>query len=247
MDPITLMLLLGGGSALVGGIANGIGAAGAAGAQKDAAQRAMDLQREMWAQQQGHQAPYMQAGQSTLADLLKQMRAGAFDVDPASLANDPGYQFRLAEGQKALERSAAARGSLASGGTLKSLARYSQGVASDELQNAWARKQGGFNRLAHIAGMGQNAANSLGAMGGQYANNMSHLYGAQGNADAAGWMGMANAVSGAAGQMGGLGMGMMMPGMGGALPTQQQQLPTQGGGMMSGAVGGQPYGRYGGR
>jgi hypothetical protein len=54
---------------------------------------------------------------------------------------DPGYQFRLAEGQKALERSAAARGGLNSGGTLKALARYSQGVASDEFQRSFERFQ----------------------------------------------------------------------------------------------------------
>jgi hypothetical protein len=213
MDPITLSLLIGGGASLVGGIANGIGSWFGADAQRDAANQAMGVQRDIWGQQQRNQAPYLQAGQSTLADLLQQMRGGGFDVNPAEIANDPGYQFRLAEGQKALERSAAARGGLNSGGTLKSLTRYSQGVASDELQNAWLRKQGAFNRMMGVAGMGQGAANSLGAMGGQYANNMGELYGALGNAESARWTGLGNAISGGASQLGG--MGMNLAGMGG--------------------------------
>lgn len=228
MDPMTLMALMGAGGSLTGGIANGIGSFFAAQAQREAAERAMGLQREIWGQQREMQSPYLQAGRTTLADLLRGMGAGDFDVDGSTLQSDPGYQFRLAEGQKALERSAAARGGLNSGGTLRSLARYSQGVASDELQNAWQRRQGAFQRLAHVAGMGQSAANTLGQFGGQYANNMSHLYGAQGNADAAGWMGVTNAAADAFSAPSGYGMGMMGGGLGGsgALPTQQA-IPGQ--------------------
>jgi hypothetical protein len=221
MDPITLMMLLQGGGNLLGSGLNALGSFMASGAQRDAAQQAMGVQRDIWGQQQQNQAPYLQAGQSTLADLLRQMQGGAFEVDGSTLQNDPGYQFRLAEGQKALERSAAARGGLNSGATLKSLARYSQGVASDELQNAWQRRQGAFGRLASIAGMGQSAANSLGQMGGQYANNMSNLYGAMGNANAAGWMGLTNAGAdaiGSASTLGGLAAGGGFGGGGGAVP-----------------------------
>ena len=56
--------------------------------------------------------------------------------DPARLTEDPGYQFRLQEGTKAIESSAAAKGMLGSGKTLKDLARYSQGLASQEFANA---------------------------------------------------------------------------------------------------------------
>lgn len=49
--------------------------------------------------------------------------------------NDPGFQARLAEGQKALERSAAARGTLLTGGTMKDLNRFAQDYASNEFAN----------------------------------------------------------------------------------------------------------------
>jgi hypothetical protein len=54
---------------------------------------------------------------------------------------DPGYQFRLKEGMQGLERSAAARGGLLSGGTLKGIQRYGQDMASQEYQNAFNRYQ----------------------------------------------------------------------------------------------------------
>ena len=53
--------------------------------------------------------------------------------------NDPGYQFRLQEGQKALERSASRRGALNTGGTLKDVSAFGQGLASQEYGNAYGR------------------------------------------------------------------------------------------------------------
>jgi hypothetical protein len=139
------------------------------------------------------------------------------NADPSSIANNPAYQFRLGEGQKALERSAAARGGLNSGGFMKGMARYSQGLASDEYGNQWGRLMG-------LAGMGQNSAQNLGGLGANYANSMSNLYGAQGNAQAAGTMGITNGISGGVrslGNIAALGMGgglagIGIPGLGGA-------------------------------
>jgi len=56
---------------------------------------------------------------------------------------DPGYLFRLAEGQKVLENSAAARGGLLSGQTGKALQQYGQNFASNEFGNIYDR----YNRL----------------------------------------------------------------------------------------------------
>jgi len=171
------------------------------------------------------------------------MGAGDFEtsVNPQNVANDPGYQFRMAEGQKALERSASARGMLNSGGALKSLGRYYQGLASDEYQNAWNRNQaentGRYNRLASIAGVGQTAAQNLGSAGSQYANALNQAganYGGQasnalaaiGNANAAGSIGAANAFSGGMQSLGNLATWFMNGSNGGggggmAIPTQQ--------------------------
>lgn len=60
----------------------------------------------------------------------------------AAIYEDPGYQFRLEEGAKALERSAAARGVLRTGGTLKDLLSYGQDLASQEYENVYGRRWG---------------------------------------------------------------------------------------------------------
>jgi hypothetical protein len=211
-------------------IANGVSSANAAGAQERSAREAMEMQRRIYEQQRADQmamygqqrmdsAPWMEAGRGSLAELLRQMQAGDFDqrFDASQLQNDPGYQFRLAQGQRALERSAAARGGLNSGAFMKSLGAYSQGLASDEFQNAWARNQtentGRYNRLAGMAGVGQTAAQNLGAFGGQTANalgqygaqhgnQMGNYYGAVGGAQSAGAIGAGNAFSGGMSSLG---------------------------------------------
>lgn len=236
---------------IIGAAAMGIGSAisgavsseNARAAQVDSANKAMDLQREVAGQQQKNyeqsradMAPWLKSGTASLAELMRRQQAGEFNttLDPSQLANDPGYQFRMAEGQKALERSAAARGGLNSGGTMKALGRYSQGLASDEFQNAWNRNEMGntnrFNRLASLAGVGQAAAQNLGAMGSQYnsqlgqgANSMGNIYGAIGNANAAGAMGMGNAISGGMNTVGNMFTLGAMGAFGGG-----QQIPTQG-------------------
>lgn len=234
--PIPLLIGLGiaGATGLGSAISGAVGSANAAAAQESAAERAMRLQREMWEQQRSDMAPWHNGGRTTLGDLMGLMQSGEFDksFDPSQIANDPGYRFRMAEGQRALERSASARGMLNSGAALKSLARYGQGVASDEYNNAWNRHRAGqmdrFGRLSTLAGYGQNAAQSMGAYNAQHGSQMSNLYGAQGNAQSAGAMGMANAVSGGFNTLGNLAtMGMMHGQPGGWGPGSQQQVPTQ--------------------
>lgn len=56
----------------------------------------------------------------------------------------PGYQFRLGEGTKALERSAAAKGTLRTGGTLKDIMDYGQKTAADEYANVFGRALQGW-------------------------------------------------------------------------------------------------------
>ena len=82
---------------------------------------------------------------------------------------DPGYEFRVGEGTRAIERGAAARGGLLSGGTGRALQRYGQDYASNEYTNV-------YNRIANIAGLGQVSA----GQSGQYA-----MYAGQGMGTAA--------------------------------------------------------------
>ena len=68
----------------------------------------------------------------------------------AEAMQDPGYQFRLEEGQRALEQSAAAKGMLRTGNTWKDLQRYGQGMATAEYDKVYGRRMG-----EHQLGYGQ--------------------------------------------------------------------------------------------
>jgi hypothetical protein len=110
----------------------------------------------------------------------------------AALEQSPGFQFRLGEGLKALERSAAARGTLLTGGTLKGLQRYAQDYASNEYGQR-------VNQLQSLASLGVNAAGAAGGAASAYGENAGNLLTGAGNALAAGGIGAANAQ--AAGQI----------------------------------------------
>ncbi len=110
---------------------------------------------------------------------------------------DPGYQFRMDEGNKAVEAGAAARNGLLSGAAMKAMQKYSQGFASNEYGNAYNRytgdQQNMYNRLAQMAGTGQQQINNTAQMqqsGMQNAN--SYMMDAA-NARASGIVGANNA------------------------------------------------------
>jgi hypothetical protein len=116
---------------------------------------------------------------------------------------DPGYAFRMSEGMKGLERSAAARGGLLSGSTLKGIQRFGQDLASQEYQNAFNRygveRERRLNPLQSLAGVGQTTSRELGAAGQTMAGNVGQAMGAAAQARASGYMGGANALTGALG------------------------------------------------
>ena len=126
------------------------------------------------------------------------------DFGMQDFQQDPGYAFRMSEGLKALDRQAAARGGLISGGALKASQRYGQDMASQEYTNAFNRYQTNranqLNPLQSLMGAGQTAANTMGTAGQNYANQAGEAYMGAGNARASGYMGQANAISGAIGQ-----------------------------------------------
>jgi hypothetical protein len=68
--------------------------------------------------------------------------------DPSKIQQTAGYQFDVDQGNQAINRSAAARGSLNSGGVLAELAKYGQGMASREYGNQ-------VNRLSSLIGQKQ--------------------------------------------------------------------------------------------
>ena len=195
--------IIGGGLGLIGAGMQAGAAEDAAATQSAAANRATDLQRDMFNQQRADQEPWRQAGMGALT----QLGNADFqrDFTAADFQKDPGYDFRMREGQKALERQAAAKGSF-SGGTLKSLSRYGQDYASGEYQNAYNRfnadRDRRFNRLSSIAGLGQTATNQVGQAGQNFANAAGQNMIGAANAQAAGQMAGAQAWGNALGGMG---------------------------------------------
>lgn len=191
-----------GAAALAGGYMSAQAAGNAADTQAAASQYAADLQYKQFKQQRKDAEPWRNAGVDALGRIQGSMGDFNRDFSMQEFQADPGYEFRMAEGQKALERSAAARGGLNSGRTMKELTRYSQGVASDEYQNAYNRynadRDRRFNRLASLAGIGQTANAQVSQAGQNYANQAGAAAMGGANAQAAGMVGQANAWNNAA-------------------------------------------------
>ena len=186
-------------AAIIGSSLLGSSAAGdAAQTQADATRGASDLQYKMFQEQQAAQKPWLEAGGRALGKLETAADYTPFGMNQFNA--DPGYAFRLAEGQKALERSAAARGGLISGGALKAATRFGQDMGSQEYTNAFNRYQteraARLQPLQSLAGVGQTAANTMGQNAGTYGTNVGNLMTSGAAASAAGTIGQANAFTG---------------------------------------------------
>ena len=196
------------GATVVGSLIGAKASKSAASTQAAAANQASDLQREIFQQTRADQEPWRQAGVNALG--VMQSTAGnvpaAFNFGAGDYQADPGYAFRLSEGQKALDRQAAARGGLISGGALKAAQRFGQEMGSQEYQNAYnraftgygtdvARENQLYNRQAALAGIGQTATNLVGTAGQNYATNVGNLMTGGAAAQAAGQVGQANALT----------------------------------------------------
>jgi len=219
MPPAVIAAGIGAASAIGGGMIASSGAKKAARTQERAAQDATAAQERMFQRQTELQEPFRQGGLTAQQEIMQLLGIGgdktaagygsmakSFGTD--QFQQDPGYAFRQAEGMKALERSAAARGNLLSGSTLKGVQRFGQDLASQEYQNAFNRFQversARLNPLQSLMGSGQSATNVLtGAAGQMGQNQASNIYNA-GAARASGYVGQANALNTALGQVGGI-------------------------------------------
>lgn len=107
----------------------------------------------------------------------------------ADYTADPGYQFRLDQGNKALSAAQAARGGFYSGAALKEANAYNSGQASQEYGNAYNRfntdQSNLYSRLGGIVGTGSGATNSAVSANQNNATALGNIYGQAGNAAAA--------------------------------------------------------------
>lgn len=194
MDPFTLALIGGTAASAVGGLVGNRASNQAAGVQSMAALQAAQIQAQQAqaareqlerSQAQGAQAigdyygrgaeayaPYQQFGVestnrlATLMGLRPGAASGSLMEQPtiAQLQMDPGYAFRVQQGQQAIDRSAAARGGLQSGAALTAATQYGQDMGSQEYGNAYKRFMD--NRLNQIAMLQGGVSTGLTAGGG---------------------------------------------------------------------------------
>lgn len=171
----------------------GAGVAGAAGSvisgqeQAGAAKNATQAQLQMYQQTRSDLMPYMQGGNAAFSQVqsLLGLNGGNSDSMLATLRNTPGYQFALQQGQQGLDRSAASRGMLLSGGQMKDSMTYNQGMADQNYNNY-------YNQLMGVSGLGENAAAGLGSQGTATGQGMANSMMAGGQAMAGGIAGAAN-------------------------------------------------------
>lgn len=208
------------GTSLIGAKMSSSAAKKTARIQSESVDRAIAQQNEQNAQARADQAPYLDAGKKAqyhIDYLQGRIPEGYTREEIEALVNptqdfgylnqtyedvgnykdDPAYQRRLEEGQKAIERSAAARGGLLSGATTKRLQEFAQDLASDEYAQAYNRfvtdQTNLYNSLAAQAGLGQQTASLLATNSRNAANEISDYYTQQGNVNAAGNAASANA------------------------------------------------------
>jgi hypothetical protein len=197
---------------VAGGVISSKGAKNAANVQAQAGRDAQAAQERMFERQIELQEPFRQTGITAQNEIMQLLGIGgdasadnygkySRDFGMSDFEQDPGYAFRQSEGMKALERSASARGNLLSGSTMKGIQRFGQDMASQEYTNAFNRYQvnrsNQLNPLQSLMGAGQSATNAMTSAAGNFgtasANNIMNT----GAARASGYVGPANALSGA--------------------------------------------------
>lgn len=160
--------IIGGGLNIAGGIAGYKAAKEAGKTQSRAAEQAAAGFR-----------PYADLGDYAAGQLKGQLNKNAllrdFTFTGKDFKTDPGYQFRLSEGNKAIDRAAGARGGRYSGATLKNLQRFSQDLASNEYGNAYNRaftqdQSNRINRYNFLAGPTQIGQGATGQVGNYVTN-----------------------------------------------------------------------------
>jgi hypothetical protein len=183
----------------------------AADVQAQASEDAAHLQNDQWNQTQANLKPFIDLGTNNInslqSALSNPMLTQQFSAPTAAQAQaSPGYQFTLQQGLKSVQNSAAARGLGVSGAALKGAAGYTTGLADSTYNDVFNRALQTFNtnyssasnqvnRLQGIVSNGQNAAATNGSLGAAAAGNIGNSLTSGANAQAAGTIGSANALS----------------------------------------------------
>ncbi len=167
-------------AAAVGAAGSIYASSSASDAQQKAAERSAALQQRQYEQTRGDFEPYRAAGGNALSRLNAlygfdgaEAQQKGFD----EFREDPGYRYALDQGTQQVQSSAAARGMLQSGGTLKAIQDRGMNLADQGFSNY-------ISRLRAAAESGQNAAAQTGTFGANAAAGQANAFTAAGNAQA---------------------------------------------------------------
>lgn len=202
------------GGNLISGMMGADASQSAAQTQANAADNATATELGMFNQTQANVAPWLDAGQASLKDLMAGIQPGGqyaqtpytpFTMD--QFHSDPGYQFQLQQGENAITNQMSKSGG-ANSNNMKGLMSFSQGLANTDYQQALnnyiqqfqlgnSSKQQQFSNVSGISAEGLGAGLKQGQIGAQVGQDVgSNIIGA-GNATAAGKVGSVNAMTGA--------------------------------------------------
>jgi hypothetical protein len=201
---------------IVGNVVGGlIGGSGASQAGQTAAQGAQQGQATLQANLQNltpNYQPYQNLGAQGVSNISSMLPYFTNQFSNADLNAQlaPNYAFQLGQGQQATAQMQNAAGGAMSGNAAKALQDYTQNYAGNAYQQAFnnyqAQRGNIYNNLSSIANIGQNAVAGLGNLATGTAQGVASLQTGAANAQAAGQVGAANAYSGAAQNIGNLGL-----------------------------------------
>ena len=175
---------------LLGGVfgANASGKAASAGQQgaqqaiksiQQGQQTSQNFLNNEWSGTQGNFNPYLSLGSTSANNLQGLLNQGFTAPTLAQAEQTPGYEFTLQQGTDAINKNAAANGTLNSGNTGVALENYGQGLASTTYQQVYNNALQSY--LANLQGLtggtqiGEGATSTLGYLGGQAVNQNSNI------------------------------------------------------------------------
>lgn len=205
-----------GAGSLIGGVSQAYAGQRAAGAQVDAANRAADLLNQNYLSMAARNQ-----GAETLGNLARNRYGELVGLGPNTNAMgygsavqpfdmskfqaDPGYEYRLAESQKAEDRIASRNRNLFGSAALANAQRNRQGMASQEFGNAYNRyrqnRADQLDPLMYAMTSGTNATNATNTALGNTGTNVANLIGQTGQATGAGYLGAGSSINNLAGAL----------------------------------------------
>ena len=205
----TIAAIAGIGGALIQGGA----AKKAASTQAEAGQKQLNLQRNIYKQQKKAFAPFVGAGKTGLDAYQFELGLGERPEGYGGFQESEAFGNMLTAGRDTIEAGASQRGGLFSGSTGTALEKFRMGLASNEVNTY-------LNRLGALGQQGQAAAGMQAGAGTNFAQMGSQALGGIGDAQAAGHIGVGNAI------MGGIDVGSGMYGMLSGLDTSSGNTGT---------------------